>query len=43
MKEIAQAGAKLVINLAPHDVPNAIPDEPEMHRCLSRDTGLEVG
>lgn len=34
MKEVAQAGVKLVINLAPHDVPNAIPDEPEVVRSL---------
>lgn len=34
MKEIAQAGVNLVINLAPHDVPNAIPDEPEVVRSL---------
>ncbi len=27
VKSIADAGVKLVINLAPHDVPNAIPDE----------------
>ena len=27
MKEVAEAGVQLVINLAPHDVPNAIPDE----------------
>jgi protein tyrosine phosphatase (PTP) superfamily phosphohydrolase (DUF442 family) len=27
MKEIADAGVQLVINLAPHDVPNAVPDE----------------
>ena len=34
MKEVAQAGVKLVINLAPHDVPNAIPDEPEVVHAL---------
>jgi protein tyrosine phosphatase (PTP) superfamily phosphohydrolase (DUF442 family) len=27
MKSVAQAGVELVINLAPHDVPNAIADE----------------
>lgn len=27
MKEVAEAGVQLVINLAPHDSPNAIPDE----------------
>jgi protein tyrosine phosphatase (PTP) superfamily phosphohydrolase (DUF442 family) len=27
MKEVAEAGVQLVINLAPHDSPNAIPNE----------------
>lgn len=27
MKSVAEAGVELVVNLAPHDVPNAIPDE----------------
>jgi len=27
MQEIADAGVQVVINLAPHDVPNAVPDE----------------
>jgi protein tyrosine phosphatase (PTP) superfamily phosphohydrolase (DUF442 family) len=27
MKEVAEAGVQLIINLAPHDVPKAIPDE----------------
>jgi protein tyrosine phosphatase (PTP) superfamily phosphohydrolase (DUF442 family) len=27
MNEVAEAGVQLVINLAPHNVPNAIPDE----------------
>ena len=30
MKEVAEAGVQLVINLAPHDAPNAIPDEGEL-------------
>jgi protein tyrosine phosphatase (PTP) superfamily phosphohydrolase (DUF442 family) len=28
MKSVAEAGVQTVINLAPHDVPDAIPDEP---------------
>ncbi len=27
MKDVAQAGVQLIINLAPHDSPHAIPDE----------------
>ena len=34
MKGVAEAGIKLVINLAPHDVPNAIPNEPELVQSL---------
>jgi len=34
MKEVADAGVKLIINLAPHDVPHAIPDEPKLVRSL---------
>jgi len=30
MKSVAEAGVQLVINLAPHDVPNAIPNETEL-------------
>ena len=30
MKSLAEAGVQLVINLAPHDVPNAIPKEAEL-------------
>jgi len=30
MKSVADAGVEMVINLAPHDVPNAIPDETEL-------------
>jgi len=30
MKSVAEAGVELVINLAPHDVPKAIPNEPEL-------------
>ncbi len=37
MKEIADAGVKVVINLAPHDVPNALPNEGELANTL----GLE--
>ena len=37
MKTVAEAGVDLVINLAPHDVPNAIPDEPELVASLSMD------
>ncbi|NUQ84485.1 MAG: protein tyrosine phosphatase family protein [Anaerolineales bacterium] len=34
MKAVAGAGVELVINLAPHDVPNAIPNEPELVESL---------
>jgi len=30
MKPVAEAGVQLVINLAPHDVPTAIPNEDEL-------------
>ena len=30
MKEVAQAGVQVVINLAPHDVPNAVSNEGEV-------------
>lgn len=34
MKEVAEAGVQVVINLAPHDVPNAIPGERELVNSL---------
>lgn len=34
MKSAAEAGVQLVINLAPHDVPDAIPDEAELVKSL---------
>jgi protein tyrosine phosphatase (PTP) superfamily phosphohydrolase (DUF442 family) len=34
MKEVAEAGVQVVINLAPHDVPNAIPNERELVNSL---------
>jgi protein tyrosine phosphatase (PTP) superfamily phosphohydrolase (DUF442 family) len=34
MKEIADAGVQLVINLAPHEVPNAVPDEAGIAKSL---------
>jgi protein tyrosine phosphatase (PTP) superfamily phosphohydrolase (DUF442 family) len=37
MKSVAEAGVQLVINLAPHDVPNAIPDEGQ----LVKELGME--
>ena len=37
MKEVANAGIDLVINLAPHDVPNAIPDEEQLVQSLGMD------
>jgi protein tyrosine phosphatase (PTP) superfamily phosphohydrolase (DUF442 family) len=37
MKEVADAGVDLVINLAPHDVPNAIPDEEQLVQSLGMD------
>lgn len=37
MKSVAEAGVQLIINLAPHDVPNAIPKEGE----LVKELGME--
>lgn len=37
MKDVAQAGVQVVINLAPHDVPNALPNEGELVRSLGMD------
>lgn len=34
MKSVADAGVQLVINLAPHDVKKAIPNEPELVESL---------
>ncbi len=34
MRSVADAGVQLVINLAPHDVRNAIPEEPELVTSL---------
>ena len=34
MKEVAQARVQVVINLAPHDVPNAIPEEAKLVESL---------
>jgi protein tyrosine phosphatase (PTP) superfamily phosphohydrolase (DUF442 family) len=34
MKSVAETGVELVINLAPHDVPNAIPNETEFVEFL---------
>jgi protein tyrosine phosphatase (PTP) superfamily phosphohydrolase (DUF442 family) len=34
MKEVAEAGVQVVINLAPHDVPNALPSERELVSSL---------
>jgi protein tyrosine phosphatase (PTP) superfamily phosphohydrolase (DUF442 family) len=34
MKSVAEAGVQLVINLAPHDVPDAIPNEMELVNSL---------
>jgi len=34
MESVAEAGVQLVINLAPHDVRDAIPDEPELVKSL---------
>ena len=34
MKSVAAAGVQLVINLAPHDVPNALPNETELVETL---------
>jgi protein tyrosine phosphatase (PTP) superfamily phosphohydrolase (DUF442 family) len=37
VREMAEAGVQVVINLAPHDVPNALPNEAE----LVNDMGME--
>ena len=37
MRAVAEAGVQMVINLAPHDVPRAIPDEAELVRSLGMD------
>jgi len=34
MKEAAKAGIRVIINLAPHDVPNALPNEGELANSL---------
>jgi len=34
MKAAAEAGVRVVINLAPHDVPNALPNEEELANSL---------
>jgi protein tyrosine phosphatase (PTP) superfamily phosphohydrolase (DUF442 family) len=34
MKEAAEAGVRVVINLAPHDIPNALPNEGELADSL---------
>jgi len=34
MDSVAEAGVQLVINLAPHDVPNAVPNEKELVESL---------
>lgn len=34
MKEVAEAGIQLVINLAPHDVPKALPEEAALVHSL---------
>lgn len=34
MRSVAEAGVELVVNLAPHDVPNAIPDETRLVESL---------
>ena len=34
LKDVAAAGIQLVINLAPHDSPNAIPDEARLVKSL---------
>jgi len=34
MNSVAEAGVELVINLAPHDVPNAIPNEETLVKSL---------
>ena len=35
LKEIAGAGVQVVINLAPHEAPNAVPHEDELVKTLS--------
>jgi len=37
MKQVAEAGVQVVINLAPHDVPNAIPNEAELVKSFGMD------
>jgi protein tyrosine phosphatase (PTP) superfamily phosphohydrolase (DUF442 family) len=37
LKEVAEAAVQLVINLAPHDVPKAIPDEAGLANSLGMD------
>jgi len=37
MRAIAEAGVELVINLAPHDVPHAIPEETKLVESLGMD------
>jgi uncharacterized protein (TIGR01244 family) len=37
MQEVAKAGVQLVINLAPHDSPNAIPNEAGLVNSLGMD------
>ena len=37
MKDIADAGVQVVINLAPHDVPKAIPNEGRLANSLGMD------
>lgn len=37
MQKVAEAGVELVVNLAPHDVPDAIPNEPELVHSLGMD------
>jgi protein tyrosine phosphatase (PTP) superfamily phosphohydrolase (DUF442 family) len=34
MKSVAEAGVQLVINLAPHDAPNAVPNEAKLVEAL---------
>ena len=34
MKSVAEVGTEVVINLAPHDVPNALPEEAELVSSL---------
>ena len=37
IKSVAEAGVELVVNLAPHEVPNAIPGEKELLESLGMD------